>query len=66
MAFPIALGSFLFLPVLVKIIHHPAFGKPVAVFIDRTQGKQYVGMGIAVALVVNGDIGEHTLRDELG
>ena len=62
---PIALRGFLLFPVFVQVVNHAAFRSPVSLFVHGPHGEQNMGVGIAVALVVHGDVGDHALGYEL-
>lgn len=52
------------LAVLVKVVDLPALGEPFPLFIHRPHGKQDVGVGVAVPLVMDGKIGNHAFENE--
>ena len=58
-AFPFAVFHFDALTVFIKDILFAALRHPVSVFVHRADGEQDMGVGIAVALVVNGKICYH-------
>ena len=64
-AFPLAVFHFDALAVFIKHILLAALRQPVSVFVHRAESEQDMGVGIAIALVVNGNIGNHALGDKL-
>ena len=52
------------LAVLVKVINLPALWEPLALFVHCPHGKQDVGVGISVPLVMDGKVGNHALGNK--
>ena len=63
--FPVARREPDALTVLVKVINLSGFWKPPAVFVHCPDGQQNVGVWVAIALVVDGKIGNHALGNKL-
>ena len=64
-AFPFAVFHFDALAVFIKDIFLAALRQPMTLFVHRAEGEEDMGVGISIALVVNGKIGNHALRDKL-
>ena len=65
MAFPVAGWELDALTVFIKVVHLSGFREPLAVFIHCPDGQQNVGVWVAIALVVDGKVGNHALGNEL-
>jgi hypothetical protein len=53
------------LAVLIQIIDLPGLGEPLAVFVQRSEGEENVGVWIAVALVVDCEVAAHSFVHKL-
>ncbi|CUO28410.1 Uncharacterised protein [Faecalibacterium prausnitzii] len=53
------------LTVLVKVVDLAGFWKPLAVFVHCPERQQNVGVWVAISLVVDGKVGNHTFGNKL-
>ena len=64
MAFPVPGRKPDTLAVFVKVVHLPALGEPPALFVHPPHGKEDVGVGVAVPLVMDGKVGNHAFGNK--
>ena len=65
MAFPVSAGEPDTLAVLVQVINLVALWQPAPLLVHWPEREQQMSMGIAVAFIVIGNIGDHAFGDEL-
>ena len=64
-ALPVAGRKLNALTVFVKVVHFSGFREPLAVFVHCPERQQNVGVWVAISLVMDGKVSNHTLGNKL-